>query len=291
MGETLWDVLPQERVPGGAPMNVAARLAAFGLPVHLLSRVGNDADGRQLLEHVERQGLTPRFMQIDEQFPTGTVQVDLSNPEAPRFDILHPVAWDFIDADQYIGTANGSADILVFGSLAARHDVSRKSLMQLLECASLRIFDANLRPPFTDRGIIESLLQQSHWLKLNETELEVLASWVGVVDSRADAMRALQEKYELEAVCVTLGADGSLLLHRDELMVQKAFDVCVINTIGCGDAFLGSWIAGMLTGVAPRESLRRAAAAGALVAADKGGSPIIAEDDVDALIRHGQLLG
>lgn len=271
-------------------MNVAARLAACGLPVHLLSRVGNDADGTGLLKHIESQGLTSRYIQVDERLPTGTVQVDLSDPEAPRFDILHPVAWDFIDADLYVEKANGSADILVFGSLAGRHKVSRKALVKLLESASLRIFDANLRPPHTDRRIIEDLLNLSHWLKMNESELDVIAAWDGPVGSHEDAMRALQEKYQLDSMCVTLGADGALLLHAGELFVQKAFEVPVVDTIGCGDAFLGSWIAGMLAGISPQESLCRAAAAAALVAAEKGGSPIISESDVDALIESGQLL-
>ena len=278
---------PGQRLPGGAPMNVAARLASFGMDVHLLSRVGNEDLGRELLAYMASQGLNTVYIQIDERYPTGTVLVDLSDPEAVQYEIVEPVAWDFIDADQYLNDAGGGSDTIVFGSLAARNEVSRTALLQLLEVATLRVFDVNLRPPFADRDIVESLLRHSDWVKVNDTELDVMAQWDGTVRSREAAMRGLQQKYGIESVCVTLGADGAMLLAQDELFCQHAFDVPTVDTIGCGDAFLGAWLCGMLTGTAPQEALRRAAAVGALVTSSKGANPPLREADIRSIMGAG----
>ena len=145
-GEALWDIVQGRRVPGGAPMNVALRLSSYGLRVDLLSRVGKDALGDELLGFLREQGLSTRAVQVDEKWPTGTVQVDTSDPNAARFDIREPVAWDFIDAQQYLDESGSTPGTLVFGSLATRNANSRASLLRLMELAGLKVFDVNLRP-------------------------------------------------------------------------------------------------------------------------------------------------
>jgi fructokinase len=284
-GEALWDVLPEGRVPGGAPMNVALRLIAEGLDVDLLTRVGKDPLGDELVVFLDAQGLSTRYVQTDERWPTGTVQVDTSNPAAARFDIREPVAWDFIDAEQFLADSGSAPEILVFGSLAVRNDTSRRALMRLLELARLKVFDVNLRPPFTDRDTVEMLLREADWVKVNDSELELLAGWHQPFESIESAAEVLRQQYGIESVCVTLGGDGAILLHRDELYRQPVFEVDVVDTVGCGDAFLGAWLSNMWLGVDPQDALRRAAAVAALVAASAGGNPDISEDAVTALMN------
>jgi len=211
-GEALWDVLPEGRVPGGAPMNVALRLLAEGLDVDLLTRVGRDPLGNELIRFLNEQGLSTRFVQTDERQPTGTVQVDTSNPAAARYEIREPVAWDFIDAERFLTDSGDAPETLVFGSLAARNDTSRQALIRLLDLARLKIFDVNLRPPFTDRDTIETLLHQADWAKVNESELELIASWHRPFKSIESAAEILRSKYEIESICITLGGDGAVLL-------------------------------------------------------------------------------
>lgn len=282
-GEALWDIFSGNRVPGGAPMNVALRLSSHGLHVNLLSRVGNDELGQELLAFLRDQGLSTRTVQVDEHWPTGTVVVDTSDPNAAHFDIRGPVAWDFIDAEQYLEESGSTPDALVFGSLAVRNASSRGALMRLMDVARVKIFDVNLRPPYIDRDTIESLMRASDWVKLNETELEQIASWHRPFESIESAAHELRDRYAIESLCVTLGGDGAILLHGDEVYRQPAFKVDVIDTVGCGDAFLGTWLSEMLLGAEPQHALRRAAAFGALVAASEGGNPEITEDAILAL--------
>jgi fructokinase len=283
-GEALWDMLPGGRVASGAPMNVALRLAQSGYDVRMLSRVGSDDPGTELEAFMTANGLPTDFIQRDDRHPTGTVEVDTTDPGAPEFDIVMPVAWDFIDADEYLHKVDSAADVLVFGSLAARHEVSRDSLLRLLPTAELRIFDVNFRPPHDDRRVIELLLRHTNWAKVNETELAAIAGWHGLAGSAEVAARDLVDRYDLSLLCVTLGDEGALLIHDGKTYRQDAFAVDVIDAVGCGDAFLGTLIAGLLAGVAPPETLARAAAVGALVAASAGATPSIDDDDIRRII-------
>lgn len=284
VGEALWDRLPSGAVPGGAPMNVALRLAAFGVTARLLTRVGADADGHALLEFVRSQGLDTAFVQVDARHPTGYVDVDTSDTSAARYDIAMPVAWDFIDAPEYLARTGGCVDVLVYGSLGARHPVARHSQFCLLDAATLRVFDVNLRPPYADRKTIDELLRRADWVKLNEMELVELAATAGAAVDIEPAMVRLRDRYSLELVCVTLGADGALLLKNGTLYRQSGFPVQVVDTIGCGDAFLGTLLADLLRDRDPQAALERACAAGAIVAGHAGGNPNVTEAQVTGML-------
>jgi fructokinase len=282
-GEALWDLPSGRRIPGGAPMNVALRLARLGAPVTMLSRVGQDELGRELLDFLAAEGLCTAAVQVDPRHPTGRVFVDDSNPQAMRYEIAAPAAWDFIDAAAYAAGAAGRLDVLVFGSLATRSEVSRDSLLRLLDAAALKVFDVNLRPPFVDRATIERLLARSDWIKLNDQELDVVSGWLGLAGAEEDRLRGLARRYGCDTVCLTKGAAGAVLLHRGELHRQAGFDVRVVDTVGCGDSFLAALLAGLLAGAEPCQALRRACAMGALVATSAGATAPVAEDDLRAL--------
>lgn len=288
IGEALWDVLPGGRVPGGAPMNVALRLGAFGCRSRLLTRVGCDEAGRDLVAYLDGLGLDTRFVQYDSRWPTGYVAVDTSDALAAHFDIAAPVAWDFIDAAEYLAQTDEPVDTVVYGSLAARNPVACASQFRLLEQARLRIFDVNRRPPWDDRELIERLLRKAHWVKLNETELALVQAWHGLALPATDAVRWLVDFYGLDAVCATLGADGAMLLWGGRLYRQSAFEVDVVDTVGCGDAFLGALLAGLLDRGDPAAVLERACAAGAIVARHPGGNPELREDDIRAMLEYGR---
>lgn len=282
-GEALWDERPDGRVPGGAPMNVALRIVRLGGEVRLLSRVGNDPPGDELLAYLAGEGLPTATIQRDERQPTGRVVVDLSSPTEPRYDIVAPSAWDFIDFPPGADHASEPPAVVVFGSLAARHEVSRGSLLRVLEQATLRIFDVNLRPPFTDRATLEVLLQRADWIKLNEDELRTIAGWHAPASEPGEAMRSIADRYDLETVCVTLGGRGAAMLHAGRFYSQPGFEVPVVDTIGCGDSFLACWLTDLLNGRDPQSALRRACALGALVATRAGATAAIPGDELDAL--------
>lgn len=286
-GEALWDLIPGGRLPGGAPMNVALRLAALGVDTRFLSRVGDDELGRELVAYMEKNDLRTDHVQTDSHLPTGCVNADTSNPHSVHYEIVAPAAWDRIDANDYLDAAGSVTDVVVFGSLAARHDVSRRSLMQLLERARLKIFDVNLRPPFTARELVEPLLQTSNWVKLNEHELAAVSAWLGVDDTDEHVLAAVAAHYALDVVCITRGAEGATVYSQGALITQPAFDVDVVDTIGCGDAFLSTWLAHLLEGGKPAQALRRACAAGAIVASRPGANALVTDAMIDELIGTG----
>ncbi len=284
-GEALWDMPPGGRVPGGAPMNVALRLNGLGADVTLLTRVGNDDLGRELLAYLADQGLETGQIQIDDRHPTGRVLVDLSDPHEARYDIERPAAWDFIEFEPRYAGREPAADVFVFGSLAARSDVSRHTLFEFLQQAKLRVFDVNLRPPFVDREHIHDLLERADWVKLNADELELICAWNGIAGSTEHRLSEFANKFGTDTVCVTLGRDGALLRCRGQLYNQKGFDVQIVDTIGCGDSFLATWLFGMLAEEEPQHALRRACAVGALVGASMGANPTISEQQIRALVE------
>lgn len=286
-GEALWDITADDRKPGGAPANVALHLAALGIEVRLLTRVGDDALGRELTAWLAGNRVDIKHIQLDRELPTGRVHVDASDPLNVNYEIAAPAAWDRIDSDAFLDTDGKSPGTVVFGSLAARRKTSRASLLALLERAQLRVFDANLRPPFDGRDIIERLLGHSDWVKLNEQELGRICGWVGIAeDEPATAGARLRAHYGLEALCITLGARGALLIDADGLHRQPSFHVPVIDTIGCGDAFLAAWLAAAWRGANARDALLKACAAGALVATQAGASGAVSPDAIEALIAQ-----
>lgn len=286
-GETLWDLLPEGKVPGGAPMNVAMHLHQRGANISFLSRVGNDALGEELLAYIHNQGLKADLMQRDEVYPTGRVNVDVSDPTEVKYDIELPAAWDFIDIKAEDLARMSNIDVVLYGSLAARNGVSRNSLLNLLSAANLKVFDVNLRPPFTHKAVIEPLMQAANWVKLNHHELELLSEWYGIKGNHMACTAKLGEKFGLDIICITLGADGAMMMKDGKFYRQSGFKVKVADTIGSGDSFLAAWLHQMLSGAEPQYALKYACALGALVATHHGANPKIKEEDIIAFMEAG----
>ena len=282
-GEMLWDVLPTGRQPGGAPLNVAVHLHNFGLDGVIISRVGHDDLGAELLAFVEAQGIGTGYVQRGETHLTGVVKANVSDSMEVTYQIVKPVAWDYIQYNAGLSQLVETADAFVFGSLAARHSPSRETLYRLLQQARLKVFDVNLRPPHYSRDVVTYLLRQADLVKLNHHELAEIMGWFGASDDEETALRWLAERFGLQAVCVTKGADGAVLWAGQQLHRSPGVAVQVQDTIGSGDAFLAALLRGWLAGQPPADYLAFACAAGALVASHRGATPPISEAQVLAL--------
>ncbi|GAB4408049.1 MAG: carbohydrate kinase [Bacteroidia bacterium] len=286
-GETLWDLLPTGKVPGGAPMNVALHLHRMAAQVALVSRVGQDPAGDELLTYLHAHGLDTQHIQQDAQHGTGIVEVDMRDPSEVRYEIVQPVAWDYIEADAGALAQAAACDALVFGSLAARQAGSRQALDALLDATrGLVVFDVNLRPPFVDRSQIEHLLRRAGYAKLNEHEVRVLGAWAGADEEAEEEalVRAVQTHYGLRAIILTQGAQGASFWDGARLVSQPGYAVQVADTIGSGDSFLAAFLSRHLRGYGIQDSLDYACATGALVASHRGANPPISEADIQALI-------
>jgi fructokinase len=285
-GEVLWDILPTGQQPGGAPFNVAVHLHQLGQPVELISRVGDDELGRELLTFIESKGLSTAHVQQGHTHLTGVVKANVDDANEVVYKIVQPVAWDYIQYEPALAELVAQADVLVYGSLVARQAGSRETLYRLLENAQFRVFDVNLRPPHYTKEITKYLLDKSNLVKMNHHELAEIMEWFGrgPVHDRAEAMQWLAERYQLQAVCVTCGADGAMLWTGGHLYRAPGLPVQVRDTIGSGDAFLAALLKGWLAAEEPEAMLRFACAAGALVATHQGATPTLTATDVTELL-------
>src|SRR5665213_2078433 len=215
LGEVLWDLLPTGRLMGGAPANFACQARALGANVNLISRVGNDDLGREILDSLSRAGVNVQTVGIDSELPTGTVSVALSTDGQPQFTINANAAWDRIDANDVSLRAAEKCDAICFGTLAQRSERSRDAVIKILDhvpARALRVLDVNLRPPFVDSKIIETSLLRANVLKLNEHELPALARMLGLAAvSVGGQLSELGNRFALRLIALTRGSAGSLL--------------------------------------------------------------------------------
>ena len=282
-GEILWDVLPTSKQPGGAPMNVAADLRNFGLNAQLISRVGSDDLGRELIDFLAQKGIPAGLIQVGQTHLTGVAKANISDSNEVTYKILQPVAWDYIMPEPSLIDVVKQSDIFVYGSLAARSQQTHETLLTLLDVAPRKVFDVNLRAPHYNQQIVEELLHKADIAKLNEHELLELSGWYGhepenwTADLK-EAMQQLRERYSLETLCVTLGPDGAALLDASGFTKQAGFPVEVADTIGSGDAFLAAFLYKTLQGERPEKTLEFACATGAYVATKQGATPNFTEE-------------
>lgn len=280
-GEMLWDCLPTGKVPGGAPMNVALNLHQLGIPTALISAVGRDTDGEQLIEFLNSFGVLTHFIQQIPAHQTSQVLVDDTDPENMKYTIVSPVAWDFIAWNEAMDQTVKNSDALVFGTLAVRNKKSLDTLLKLLQHPTLRIFDVNFRAPYFEFPVVETLLQHTDILKLNEDELEAFASYFHVENSIEAVCTYLQQHFSIEVVCVTLGAAGAVLYKNGESYRHSGYPVNVVDTIGAGDAFLSGFIKAYLAHAKPNEIIDFACKLGAFIASKKGGAVPFTLDEVN----------
>ncbi|MBW8685925.1 carbohydrate kinase family protein [Chitinophaga rhizophila] len=287
-GEVLWDILPDKALPGGAPMNVAYHLQKLSVPVAMISSVGNDEQGQSLLEIMKKYQLTTDFIQKDPAHETGKVYAQASpdNPLEMKYDIVRPVAWDYIDFTPALKelAQQPNDTYLVFGSLAARNTTSRQTLQSLLEGNRTFILDINLRPPHFEKELLVWLLHQCHVLKLNESELAMIGGWHQWPDTIEGQVKALSSQYSIQTIIVTLGENGAALFSDGKFYRHPGYKVKVADTIGSGDAFLAGFIYSTIKGYTPADTLSFACAIGALVASYSGGCPDYKREEITTLM-------
>lgn len=279
-GEMLWDCLPTGAVPGGAPMNVALHLHQLGLPTRLISAVGKDADGEKLLDFLRSFNLPLELVQVKDDQATSQVVVDTSNPENIRYDILKPVAWDFLEWSPEQDQIVAEADAFLFGTLGARHPESLATLLKLLRHPTLRVFDANLRPPHYSFDVIETLLGYTDILKINEDELEVFAAHFGTEATISGLCGYLDQQYPISIICITQGSKGAAIYQKGAIVEHPGYKVAFQDSIGAGDAFLSGFIKMYLAEKSSEEIIDFACKLGGYVATQKGGAPRYTEEDV-----------
>ena len=285
-GEVLWDLLPSGKVAGGAPMNVAFHLNNFGYPTSLISRIGHDSNGWELMKFLKEKGIDTDLVQTDNFYPTSTVKVTLGALGSPSYEIVQPVAWDYLNVSLRNTKAVEAAKAIVYGSLAARTERTRDTLLSLLNSATeaIKIFDVNLRPPFYTRVLLEQLLEKADIVKMNDEELRLIGGWYFADKDPFDLAQNVKEKFNLNLLMITQGGKGAFLISpSNEVISVRARQIKVADTIGSGDSFLAGFLYQYFSEEPLIVCLEFAARTGALVATMRGATPKIDEDMVVSL--------
>lgn len=285
-GEILWDLLPTGKVAGGAPMNVAFHANQLGIATQMISKIGKDDLGKHLIDLLTKKGVDTSLMQTDDTYPTGTVKVTLDSMGSPSYEIIAPVAWDFIHANTTNRTAVIAADAFVFGSLAARNETTRNTLFELLKLAKLKVFDVNLRSPFYTKPLLMQLLRQADIVKMNDEELKIIGKWLDIDDTEENTALQLKNQFNWQELIVTRGANGAWFFNKDGMISSQGITIQVQDTIGSGDSFLAAFLSNFLQGELPEKCLQFASATGTYVATKKGGTPEFSEAQIWKLIKN-----
>src|SRR5947199_810953 len=256
VGEVLWDALPAGLFLGGAPFNVACHLRAAGWRVSMVSRVGADRLGEEVLRRAAWYGVGTELIQIDRERPTGLVRAVIDDSENAEYELLEPAAWDAIEWSDELVRRAGAARALVFGTVAQRHKTSRDTIERLWETSALLVFDANLRPPYDDQAVVRRSLKHANVVKVTERELRTISQWFALEGTLRERAAGLAEQFDCETVCVTRGRDGAVLWREGRWTEESGYGVEVRDTVGAGDAFLALLLAGLLDGADDHVTLR-----------------------------------
>ena len=289
LGEILWDDFSRagsgsaaDRRPGGAPGNFAYIAGSLGAGAKVISRVGRDALGVELLQTLQQRGLDLEAVEIDPIYKTGLVTVEVGEGGQPRYIIHVDRAWDHLVGEAAARTAVAAADAICFGTLAQRSEGSRTAIHTLLKLTrpdALRIFDVNLRQHYYTQAVIEQSLQLANVVKINEPELATIAGMFSLA-SADDRGRLLElvNRFNLQTIAYTRGEQGSLLYSQGQWSEHPGIHVTVADTVGAGDAFTAAMALGLLARWPLDEINRRAAEVAAYVCTQPGGMPDLPTD-------------
>ncbi len=275
VGELLWDIFPDGKKMGGAPANFIYHISNLGFKGYVVSAVGNDENGRELFVELKNKNIDTSYIETNNH-PTGTVSVSLDSEGNPSYTIHENVAWDFIELNNNKLNLALSADAICFGSLAQRNNVTRHTIESFLfntNPACIKVFDINLRQNYYSKQIIRNSLELADVLKVNEEELTIVGYMENIKNSEKYIMKKLLEKYELSLIALTKGDKSSIFYTKDEISILDTPKVQVVDTVGAGDSFTATLVAGLLKNMQIKEIHRQAADISAWVCTQAGATP------------------
>lgn len=282
IGEALWDCLPEGRKLGGAPANFAYHVSQFGLDSCVVSAVGSDLLGREILDIFTEKSLPWNIPVVE--YPTGTVQVKLDGKGIPQYDIKENVAWDNIPLTPALKELAGETVAICWGSLAQRNETSQATINAFIDAMpeskdTLKVFDINLRQKFYTKEIIETSFKKCNILKINDEELVVVSQLFGIEGSDEQKCRKLVDDYGLKMLILTCGVDGSYVFTPDgNVSFQGTPKVEVADTVGAGDSFTATFVASILKGKSVKEAHKLAVRVSAFVCTQHGAMPVLPEE-------------
>lgn len=238
IGEILWDVYPDKKRLGGAPFNFIYHVWKLTGTANFISSVGSDVNGSEILDFLNSIDFPTNYIKIDKKHPTGTVLVKLNDDKTPEFNISQECSYDFLELDDKVEEMiNSKTDLIYFGTLSQRNEITHNTIKKLYAKKKKYFCDLNLRHNFFNKDLIQEALSVSNVIKINLDELEKIKKYFLLPKENENAVEFLSEKYSIDLICVTYGAEGALLYNGTEFNKCKSSASNIVDTVGAGDAF------------------------------------------------------
>jgi len=283
-GEVVWDILPNGKILGGTPSNMVFRCNSFSEQGFLLSRVGDDELGNEALEKLKELGISDDNVQLDTEFPTGTVHITLDNNYDPRYVVTPDVAFDHIEFSAEALKLVREADCLFYGLLPQRFGISKNTLRELIKESpdSLHFFDLKLFEHFFNVSVVENLLGSSNIVRIKEKEIPFLSRELGLNTENLNVFSArLSQKYKIDLILITRGQNGVFAFHQKSgAFFDPGYKIEIIDNIGSGMAFSAGFLHYYLNGKTIQQALDFGNAAGALNTTKRGATSYFNKKEV-----------
>lgn len=276
-GEVLWDMLPSGKVVGGAPLNFAYHTSQFGCEGFIISALGSDTLGMELMDMIKKIKVKTNCLQVNHHL-TGTVEVKLDNNGTPTYKITENVAWDFIAWDEKINKCSAELDAVCWGTLAQREKQSQSVILQLLQSVKpqcLKVFDCNFRGTYFNKEIITTSLKYANVFKCNEEEWPVLESYFYLQGTIENQIIQLANRFDLAYLAYTMGKNGSIVYHNGEFNYQQSLKINIVDTVGAGDCFTAVLTTGILNGLPIDLIHKKAVESAGFVCTQAGATPTL----------------
>ena len=289
-GEVVWDILPNDKILGGTPLNMVLRCNSFGEEGFLLSRLGYDNSGQAALDRLEELGISDKNIQIDDEFPTGTVNITFDENKESHYEVMLDVAFDHIEFSAEALKLARNADCLFYGILPQRFGISKNTIRELIKESpeSIHFFDLKLFEHFFDIKVVENLLFNSNIVRIKEKEISFLKKELGInSDSLEEFGSELAKKYKVDLILVTRGAAGVFAFHKKEgVFFDSGYEIDRVDNIGSGISFSAAFVHYYLHNKTIQEALNFGNAAGALNATKRGATAFFDKPEVLSFMKE-----
>jgi len=281
IGEILWDILPSGKVLGGAPANFVYHVQELGESSVVVSCVGNDELGQEIISSLESMDMSTEFLYVDKKHSTGVSSVKVNKAGTPSYLIKEGVAWDYIPASPLLCELASKSAAVCFGTAAQRSELSRMTIQQFLGLMgqeTIRVFDINLRQNFYSQDMIKTSLSLANVLKLNLNELSVLKKLLRLNGEEKKILNELSREYSLHLIALTKGSAGSILFKEGKISKHEGYRINVEDSVGAGDAFVAAIVTGLLRGYELDDLHKKANRVASYTCSKKGGTPSLTNE-------------
>ena len=286
IGEILWDQFPDMKRPGGAPSNVIYHTTQLGFKSRLISRVGDDKNGLELVHYLNQKGVSTEFIQLDNRYETGRVEVTFDEKKEPHYNIIKPAAWDYIEKNDWLKEIAKTADAIVFGTLAQRMPKSAETIQWFLKQSSvdtLKVLDVNFRSPYVYEDIVKRSLYLADVVKINHEEQTSLREMLKVSDLES----VLLNEFNITGICITKGLDGSEWVSKELQLNQPVYKAKTGDgdSVGLGDGFTAVLTAELVKHGDAAVAMDRASRYTAMLAGRRGGMPELSQKEIEQVFN------